>query len=631
MLTRARTLSLSALAALTSLAVADNVAAQSFANVPALTARGISLGVAVDSVGVRSGPMAADTRALVLQIPSGSTIVSASLFSFVRYRPDLAAVPPPPGFVRLNGQPALNNGAPPSAVVPTGAPPRCVLNGSHRVCFFTIQSDVTAIVESARMVTAGDTLALPVQETGDSGLNGLTLGEAFSYQGHAVVALYRNSRVMARDRFIGVWAGTADETAVPLGTTVRVPPLAVCPAGSVPERDERVVVSTTVLSEENVCGESNEIEFTFAARPSLTVSGVGGADDGEHTPIDLLSCALTGRAFDYRALISTGTFGGGIGMGTSASAVLTGRAVGTDGDDLGNGANRPRANDELFSLEAVPSTIRLWQGRDPEGSTLKSLGLVVMQFPADGDSDGDGHSDISEGICTRIDTDRDSNLREDWDDPDSDNDCVQDSAETSASRTIVASASVADDACRALAPATPFCDRTNGQCTSCMISCIGNPRGSVCRRGSSTPFECGCTTDSDCPAGVRCAMPAGVCQSDPNTDGGTSTDAANDASAVNDASSATDGAAFDGSTVDDAAAMDGNAVVNDGGAANDAGGAQDAAIRRPIPTYNGGACACRVGAVTAPRGPLAPLAAGLALSLFAARRGRRRARALSGR
>jgi hypothetical protein len=446
------------------------------------------------------------------------------------------------------------------------------------------------------------------------------VGEAFSYQGHALVALYRNTRVMARDRFIGVWAGSADETVVPLGTGLRVPPLAVCPAGSVPERDERVVVSTTVLSEENLCGESNEIEFTFAARPPFTVGGIGGADDGEHTPIDLLSCALTGRAFDYRALLTTGSFGGAIGVGTSASDSLTGRPVGTDGDELGNGANRPRANDELFTLEAVPSTIRLWQGGDPEGSTLKSLGLVVMQFPADGDSDGDRHSDISEGICARIDTDSDANRREDWDDSDSDNDCVLDSDETSASRTIVASLSVADDACRARAPATPYCDRSNGQCASCTISCTGNPRGSVCRRGSSAPFECGCATDSDCPAGVRCAMATGVCQSDPNTDAGTSTDAATDASTAADADTG------DASTTTDAAEIDG--AVSD---ASDAGGAQDAAIGRVFPSYNGGACACRAAASTGSRGALAPLAAGLALALLAARRGRRRARALSAR
>ncbi len=621
---------LATLVGLASHSIAFDARAQTFASVPTLTARGRDIAVAVDSVGLRSTPISSDARALLLQVPPGATVVSASLFTFVRFRADLTSIPPLLGSVRLNGQPVLNGGAPPAMVFPGGSSARCVGTPTQAVCFFTIRSDVTAIVENARAASVAASLSLPVEETGDSVSIPTVLGEAFSFQGHALVALYRNARTMVRERFVGVWAGAADESVVDLSPTLRALPLAVCPAGSVPERDERVAVSTTVLSEESVCGESNEIQFTFPARSPVTFMGIGGADDGGHTPIDALACTLIGRASDVRALVTTGSFGGALGMGTSASASLTGRPVGVDGDELGNGPVGFRRNDELFTLDAVPSTIRLSQGTDPELSPLKSLGLVVMQFPLDSDSDGDGHSDVSEGICRRIDTDSDGAQREDWDDPDSDNDCVLDSVEVGAARTTVAAVSVSDDACRARTPMAPFCNQMSGQCAPCMISCATNPMGKVCRRLPSTVFGCGCFGVDDCPMGARCSSATGVCERDPNMDGGASTDGgAEDASAgdvgAGDVGAGDVGAADVGAGDVGApdAAGEGD-VATDGGASGDA---SNTVIRPLVPSFRGGACQCRAGGATAPRSAFAPVAICAALSVVVARRRRRKARA----
>lgn len=597
--------------------------AQPWRNESSLTATSTDA-LAIDGIGLASGVATVARGPLVLGVPRGSTIVSAVLYTSIRMRSDASQFTNVAGVIALDGTPVINGAG--GAVIPSATvlASRCV----DRVCYFTARSEVTAIVAAAYARTASTVLSIELSESGDGGLlSGTTNpGDAFAYLGHTLVVRYRNTSVIARRRFIGVWFGASDERDETLMGAVALPSLAVCNAGArrVAERDERVMVSATIASEENGCGELNDLVFTQADSSTVALQNIGGADDAIPL-VPTPNCADPGRVTDLRALITTGTFGSAIGVGTSASALLFGAPEGYDGDDVSVLAPPPRRNDELARLLTVPTRVRLTQGMG--SSPYKSLSVLAMQYPVDEDSDGDGHRDLAEGICERVDTDGDSNQREDWDDGDSDNDCLPDRMESNVDRTIAAPIAVSDmqcaDAAAATDASTRYCDTRSSACVSCSIDCSRNAQGAACLRRSDGTLGCGCATSGDCAAGTVCA-------------GGTCTAVVRDAG-VPDASDggASDGGAMDGGTTDggamdgtagdaageDATARDdasGDGAAEDGAAEDGAKG--DARSAEPSVAYGGGSCTCSVRGARTSDGRAGLALLGVVLALAGARR-----------
>lgn len=550
--------------------------------------------ITVDSIGLMSTPVTRAEGRVVLSIPPGATISWARLVTFIRFRRDIVAgISALPGYVELEGARVISATSPGMTFVPPLTAARCVADGTRAsVCFTSVHVDVTNAVRTALTAPRGFQVMLRVAEVGDSDLLGVGVGDSFSWQGHALIVRYRHPS-MARRRFVGAWVGASDETLESLLYPVAVPPVARCPPGSTIERDERVAVSLSVASEETTCSESNVIELRGVS--SFAFAGIGGADDGAPGPIAPSLCSSAGRTSDFRALITTGSFGGADGaLVLPGSAELMGRPIGLDGDDLAPGMNGSRRNDELLTIEVLPTQVRLTDGRNGASSPLKSLGLVVLQYPVDGDSDDDGHPDLVEGICRAVDTDSDG--REDWEDRDSDNDCIPDSRETPEGRTIPAEPTVADARCSAPAP---FCDLNTGACIQCPLDCRADPRGSRCARGERTEFVCYCSDDTDCPAGGRCGDDK---QCSPLMD------------------ASVDGAADDGFS--DGATTDG---VTSDGTVNEVslqdGGSSGSSNATRAPTFSGGACACAVLASPAARRTM-PSMFFVALALVSLRRRR---------
>ncbi|MFO0558910.1 MAG: hypothetical protein U0269_12905 [Polyangiales bacterium] len=577
----------------------------------------------VDGLALASGPSSQATGNFQLSIPPGSTIVSAALYTVLRFRRDLlpASIP---GNLRLGGVSILNDGGPTLGSSSVGAAARCF---DANLCMYTHRFDVTSVVSSVY----GTSVALPMltvalQETGDSGTTATGAGEAFSFAGHTLVVRYQNSRILARKRFLGVWYGAADQLAEMLLVAGNAPPeQALCPAGgaTVAARAEGVTFSASIAGLENGCGENNLLLFQRGAGPLFTFNGVGGADDG---PLGMPpDCASPMRPVDFRALYTAGSFGGATGAGTSASDVLTGAPIELDGDFLLREPSPPRMSDELYSLMVVPSSVQFV--RNAAMGPPKVLSVAVLQYPpARADSDGDGHTDLAEGICARVDTDRDSNQREDWDDTDSDNDCIRDALESAADRVVRAPIALSDQACASGSPSTPFCQLSSGGCQSCAIPCATNTNGRVCTRLGSGELGCGCVSDVDCPMGLSCDPNSAVCarrQADAGADVVTDAraDAASD-SAIGDGAvsmeAGVDASDRDGGASGDAAVMDDGAVIADGTSAS------DAAIVGPSPGVTGGACDCRagVGHARAGRGAWGALAL-MAAAAVAERRRRR--------
>lgn len=606
-----------------------DAAAQPWSNDATLTRMGTQA-LAVDGIALASTPTMVARGSLVMGVPPGSTIESAVLFTSIRMRNDVTQPMAVPGAVTLAGRPVINGGG---MTIPTTTALgwRC----ASGVCYYTARVDVSAIVRDAfTAAPSAASFSIEVGEQGDSLLlSGFpSVGEQFAYLGHTLVIRYSNTRVLARQRFVGVWYGASDETLESLTLTSPLPPMAQCASGArlVAARDERVTVSATIASEENACGESNELLFGIGGGMTLREVGVGGADDAV-PPSPVLNCADLGRSSDLRVLLTTGTFGSATGVATSASDRLFGASAGFDGDSLG-ATPAPRGNDEVMVLPSVPLNVRFSQAGS--GSTRKSLSVIAMQYPVDGDSDGDGHSDIVEGICERIDTDRDSNQREDWDDSDSDNDCLPDRIEINTDRTTPSSVAESDRACATAAAmggtSTRFCDRSSSACVSCSINCAGNTQGPTCLRRGDGTLGCGCVNNAECASGFACA--GGVCTATVRDSGvADSGDAAVDSGA----SDAGDGAASDAS---DSALADGaerDAVMADGanedsgasdGASDGAGdGASgDAGSKGPSVSYGGGACTCRAGARSAGDGRAAIGLLGAVIALASARRTRAR-------
>jgi hypothetical protein len=414
----------------------------------------------VDGLALTSGPSAQASGSFVLNIPSGSTIVSAALYTVIRLRRDMTAASIP-GNLRLGGVSILNDGAGALGTPGVIAAARCF---DTSLCMYTHRFDVTSIVTSVYAATAAlPQFPVPMQETGDAATGMMGPGDGFAFVGHTLVVRYRNTRIMARKRFFGVWYGAADQLAEML-LVGGSPPVesATCPAvpALVPARAEGVTVSASIAGLENSCGEDNLLSFQRGAGRPLSMAGVGGADDAVPA-VPIPNCMTLGRPVDLRALYTAGSFGGATGAATSSSDLLTGAPVELDGDLLFREPSPPRMSDELYTLSFAPSSVQFV--RNAANGPPKVLSVLVMQYPPmTADSDGDGHTDIIEGICSRIDTDGDSNQREDWDDPDSDNDCIRDALENNTDRVMPAPISLSDMACASGTPSTPFCQRTSG-------------------------------------------------------------------------------------------------------------------------------------------------------------------------
>lgn len=583
---------------------ASSAGAQSWGVDPALSVRS-NEALTVDAVGLRSEPSSAVAGAFSLSVPAGSRVMAAVLYTSVQYRTDMMQPANLPGAVALDGVGVI--GSMPIAFA--GRLPGMLC--SPNSCRATIRTDVTLLVQDAIARRAGalPSLSIPISERGDSLAvpTGGSTGEVFSYLGHTLVVRYRNEAIMARARQLAVWWGITEERNEMLSIGGTLPPeLARCNmAGARPERDERAAISATIVSQENGCGESAYLQFARGALGSQVLN-VGGADDAQPS-VGAPTCGAVGRVPDVRDLVTAGSFGGLTGIATSASAVLTGAVVGIDGDLLDAVPPPPRASDELFALEFSPSAVVL--STSTPNRLPKALSVLVMQYPFVGaDSDGDGHSDIAEGICTRVDTDGDANRREDWDDNDSDNDCILDNMESSSTRTVAASFFESDNACARGGGTTQFCDRNSRGCVSCSIGCAGNALGSVCRRVGTGALACGCSADSDCPAGSTCDSSTKQCSAvvrDAGTDAG---DAMADSGAMNDSGAARDGAASDGAVFMDVAVSDAainDATINDSAisdsaindsAINDAASVDASSVDADKPLgFTGGACACRAG------------------------------------
>jgi MYXO-CTERM domain-containing protein len=612
---------------------ASSAGAQSWSVDPALSVRS-NEALTVDAVGLRSEPSSTVTGAFSLSVPAGSRVMAAVLYTSVQYRTDMMQPANLPGAVALDGVGVIGSMPIPFAGRLPGD--LCSPNG----CRATIRTDVTLLVQDAIARRAGalPSLSIPISERGDSPavpLGGST-GEVFSYLGHTLVVRYRNEAIMARARQLGVWWGVSDERSQRLLIGGTLPAeLARCSmAGATPERDERAAISATIVSQENGCGESAYLQFSRGASMS-SVSQVGGADDAQPS-FAVPTCGAVGRTPDVRDLITAGSFGGSTGVATSDSALLTGAPVGLDGDVLLTVPAPPRLSDELVVSEFVPTDVIL--STSTPYRLPKALTVLVMQYPFVGaDSDGDGFTDVEEGICNRVNTDRPSDRREDWDDTDSDNDCVLDSMESAASRTIPATFFESDSVCVRGGGTTVFCDRINGACVSCSISCAGNALGSVCRRVGTGALACGCSADSECPSGSTCDLSTKQCSAvarDAGTDAG---DAMAD-SGVSSDGAASDGAAFMDVAVSDATVNDAtinDSAINDSAindttnsdATNNDATVNDATVTdadKP-PTFTGGACACRAGAATgAGADGAVALAALAALAALGARRRRQR-------
>lgn len=579
--------------------------------------------IAVDGLALSSGPMTAAMGQFQLSVPAGSTVVAATLYTVVRFRRDLLAASLP-GNLRIAGVSILNDGGP-----PVGAP--AVLAGARcwagSVCLYTHRFDVTAQVRAA-LTNASATLpmfAVPFQELGDSPMMVGGVGDVFSFQGHTLVVRYSNSRTMARKRFFGVWWGVADESAESLAFGgLPAPERSTCPMIPAPvmARDENVTLSVSVAGLENLCGEDNVLNVQRLSGRIVSMTGIGGADDAVPAAPNP-NCANLGRSVDFRALYTAGSFGGATGMGTSMSDLLTGAAVEVDGDLLFRDPAPPRTSDELFSLSTAPTSIQLQ--RSVMVGPPKALSVVAMQYPtATADSDGDGHSDIAEGICTRIDTDRDSNAREDWDDTDSDNDCIPDVRETAENRVVRAPFDESDRVCASATPSTPFCQFISGGCQSCATACGANALGHVCTRLGSGELGCGCRATSDCPSGavcdpaqrqcVRAGVDAGADAALEASVDASLADGASDGGVIVDAM--VDGASVDGASVDGAMSAD--------GATEDASATPRDSSVMIAPGITGGACDCRagVGRTAATRGAWGVIA--MAAGALAAARRRRR-------
>jgi hypothetical protein len=567
--------------------------AQTFANVRELTGSGPGVGLSVDSVGLLSEPTVRRSGTLSVQIPPGAAVTTATLFTFVRFRvlSEMAPMPMLPGEVRLAGQPVVGAGSPAPSGFPSPSGRRCFSGPlGIRECFATLRSDVTSLVTAALAGPMPPT-ALTLEETGDSILDPSIVTSLFVYEGHALVVRYRAAS--ARTRFVGVWAGTDEDGLVSLTSADPLPPMAACPAGTTAERDERVALSATITSSETGCEGSNSLILTFNPARTLMMSGVGGSDDGDTSLIGAVSCPLIGRAVELRALISTGSFGGRSVDG----AGLLGRAVGIDEDELTPGPAGPRRNDELSVFDAMPTAVRLTNpmafDRQP-----RSLGMIAVQYPVDGDSDGDGHSDLAEGICTRTNSDGDRELREDFLDLDSDDDCIPDAEESPASR-ITVDLARSDDHCQRRDPLAPVCDADRAACAPCPVRCDGMAEGSACLRvlGPSAGFRCGCARDADCLEGRVCDVDRGACVGRPPSDGGTSTQDSG------------------------LAGEDSGRATSDAAAREDAGASADGA-RSESPRFSGGACGCRTAAASRHGATGAGLVAALALFARRRRRGR---------
>lgn len=574
--------------------------------------------IAVDGLALTSGPMMAATGSFQLSVPAGSTVVAATLYTVVRFRRDLV-VGALPGNLRVAGASILNDGAPSITASAALASSRC---WASSVCLYTHRFDVTAQVRAVFAASATlPNLAVPFQETGDSPSMAGGVGDVFSFQGHTLVVRYSNSRTMARKRFFGVWWGVADEAAESLTFGgAPVPERATCPMAPaiVMARDEQVTLSASIAGLENLCGEDNVLNVQRLSGRIIAITGIGGADDAVPSAPNP-NCANLGHPVDFRALYTAGSFGGATGMGTSASDLLTGAAVEVDGDLLFRDPAPPRISDELFSFQTAPTSVQLL--RSTMIGPPKALSVVAMQYPtATADSDGDRHSDIAEGICARIDTDRDSNAREDWDDTDSDNDCIPDISETAENRVVRAPFDDSDRVCASATPSTPFCQFISGGCQSCALSCATSERGHVCTRLGSGELGCGCRATSDCPSGTVCDPAQRQCvRAGVDAGADAAPEASVDASLADgarDGGVIVDAADFDGATVDGAMTAD--------GATEDASATPRDSSVMIAPGITGGACDCRagVGRTAATRGGWAVIAMA-AGALIAARRRRR--------
>lgn len=447
-------------------------------------------GVVTSGIGLRSTTTEEATGTLQIQIPSGSSIKAAWLFSSA-YNFNGGAISSIAGhrFVRIgdganvqtrniegNGDSSRRETAP-------------AFNGRPSYHLFT--TNVTETVRALMAAQNAATFNVAIAERGDDAeRSNVWIG------GHSLVVEYELARLPPRIVLVADGVTPVPNTQAQAYSQTLTLPAAVgsnCNSGQL--GFDPAVLSLAMALDLAGCDENATIRV--GGQPISTHAG--GADD--MSPRAQGTCFQTGGA-GAEGLYTVGNFG----------ADARGRPVGMNGDSLDNAGGRP--DDELWQLANVAPgsttlSISMFKLVSRAGDTT-DVPVVVFQAraaSAGGDADGDRVADAQEGECTRTDTDRDGTP--DYLDLDSDNDCSLDSAEAGAARTTAARDPNAN--CRD----TNECSAD--VCTAGVCSHPPRDTGFACSAGACTggaDSTCvQCVADNNCSGGTPyCEVGAHECR-----------------------------------------------------------------------------------------------------------------------
>ncbi|MBK8173629.1 MAG: hypothetical protein IPK60_25280 [Sandaracinaceae bacterium] len=432
-------------------------------------------GVVSSGIGLKSSTTEEATGTLRVQIPNGSAVRAAWLYSSA-YNFNGGGIRAIPGhrFVRIgegaNTQTRNLEGNGDS----TRREPLPSFNGRPSYHLFT--TNVTNTLRALATAARSGTFNVAIAERGDD-------AEASNIwiAGHTLVVEYELNRLPPRIVVVADGVTPIPQTAATAYTQTLTLPAAI---GSQCNRTQLgydpAVLTMAFALDLAGCDENATVRVNGAVVSTRS----GGTDD--MTPAPTGTCIQTGGA-GAEGLYTVGNLG----------ADARGRPVGMTPDSLDNAGGR--SDDELWEIAslapgATTLPISVFKTVSRAGDTT-DIPVVIFQARAasdDGDADGDHVPDAQEGACTRTDVDLDGLA--DYLDVDSDNDCSLDSAEPGAARTTVARDPHAN--CRD----TDEC--TADRCTAGVCSHPPRDLGATCSLGACTggaDSTCvQCVADNNC-------------------------------------------------------------------------------------------------------------------------------------